>query len=193
VIPAADNEWRLEGNNLVSKLFAGTANWLGHCMSDIAGSSGSRGKGEGHIGAGLPVPFTEFLQLCDFGRFPDEKGHYQSFATVMTEVYERGYDVRHGVATSVPVIVNELLVRMVYTFKKHFYEGKIWQESMPIKKDLTLNRMLTVGTGSLCLVDFGQAAVTSWGNWVLFFSKLNIVAWARFGMLGVKELQLIES
>ena len=43
----------------------------------------------------------------------------------------------------------------------------------------------------MCLMDLGHAAVTSWGNWVKFFGELNITAWARFGMQGARELQMV--
>lgn len=51
--------------------------------------------------------------------------------------------------------------------------------------------MLTVGIGSMCVVDLGHAAVTSWGNWVKFFDGLNLMAWARFGLQGARELQAL--
>ena len=124
----AENKHELHGDTFVGKVFCGTANWFWHCISDIAGSSGSRGKGEEHIGAGLPIPFTELFQLCDFGKFENEKGQWQSFATVMTKVYEEGYDARHAATMSVPVILNELLIRAIYTIKRHFYNGLEWNK-----------------------------------------------------------------
>ena len=154
-------------------------------MSDVAGGSGSQGRG-----AGLPVPFTEFFQLCNFGKFPNEKGQWQSFATVMTKVYEQGYDLRHAVGASFPVIINDLLIRALYTLKRHFHGGVPWKECLPKGDSPEMQRMLTVGIGSMCLVDVGHAALTSWGNWVKFFSELNVVAWARLGLQGAKELQM---
>ncbi|WP_165249563.1 hypothetical protein [Adlercreutzia sp. ZJ141] len=177
---------KLRGDTISAKVFAGFVNWLGHCMSDVAGSSGSQSRGQG-----LPLPFTEFFQLCNFGKFPNEKGQWQSLAQVMTQVYEQGYDLRHGVATTVPVVVNDLLVRAVYTVKRHFVDGLGWSECLPKGDSPEMQRMITVGIGSMCLVDLGHAAVTSWGNWVKFFSGLNITAWARFGLQGARELQQI--
>ncbi|MEI2414131.1 hypothetical protein V8V50_09280 [Ligilactobacillus salivarius] len=34
--------FELVGGNFIAKVFSGIANWFGHIMSDIAGSSGSR-------------------------------------------------------------------------------------------------------------------------------------------------------
>lgn len=186
VVPGTGNGIELRGNSLTAKVFAGTINWLMHCISDVAGSSGSKGRG-----TGLPIPFTEFFQLCNHGRFPNDKGQWQSFATVMTEVYEQGYDLRHGVAASFPVIINDLLLRAIYSFKQHFVNGAAWKGSLPKKDSPELQRMVTIGVGSMCLVDLGHAAAASWGNWIKFFSELNLIAWARFGLQGVKELDLM--
>ncbi len=186
IVAGTGNGIELVGDSLTAKVFAGTMNWLGHCMSDVAGSSGSKGRG-----AGLPLPLAEFFQLCNFGRFPNERGHWQSFATAMTEVYEQGYDLRHGVATSFPVMVNDLLVRAIYTLKRHFRDGVTWVRSLPRRESPELQRMVTVSVGSLCLVDLGHAAATSWGSWIKFFSSLNIAAWARFGLQGANELEMM--
>lgn len=186
VVPGTGNGIDLKGSTLTAKVFSGSVNWFMHCISDMAGSSGSQGRG-----TGLPIPFTEFFQLCNFGRFPNEKGQWQSFATVMTEVYEQGYDLRHGVAASFPVAVNDLLIRAVFTIKRHFVDGVSWRNSLPKRESPEIQRMVTVGVGSMCLVDLGHAAATSWGNWVKFFSGLNLAAWARFGLQGANELEMM--
>ena len=176
----------LQGNTLSSKIYAGTVNWIGHCMSDIAGSSGSQGHG-----TGLPIPFTEFFQFCNFGRFPNEKGQYQTFATIMTKVYEKGYDTRHATSLVLPVMLGELLTKVAFVLKQRFYQDKDWQTVLKEINGYTAQRMLTVSTGTMCMTDLAHATATSWGQWTLFFSKLNIVAWARLGMQGVKELRLL--
>ena len=186
VVAGSDNEVEIKGKTFTAKVYAGVINWFGHCMSDISGSSGSRGRG-----AGLPLPFWEFFELCNFGRFPNEKGQWQSFATVMTRVYEDGYDLRHGMATTFPVLINELLVRAIYTLRRHFDRGLFWSECLPAGGSPELQRMLTVGIGSMCVVDLGHAAVASWGNWVKFFDGLNLMAWARFGLQGARDLQAL--
>lgn len=188
IVPAAQGGYELVGSTTISKVVAGFSNWLWHCLSDIAGSSGGRGNVDS-VGMGLPIPFTEFFQFCNFGKFPNEKGQYQSFATVITEVYEQHYDFRHGVSMSIPVVINDLLISVIYLVRRHFGMDLPWSEAMPRNGSPELQRMMTVGVGSLCLVDLGTAALSSWGNWVKFFSELNLVAWARFGLQGVHELQ----
>lgn len=186
IVRGGGNGIELKGKTPEAKVFAGAMNWFGHCMSDISGSSGAKGRG-----AGLPMPFWEFFELCNFGKFPNEKGQWQSFATVMTQVYEQGYDLRHGVATTFPVLINDLLIRAVFTIKRHFVQGVSWLECLPVSDCPELQRMLTVGTGTLCLIDLGHSSITSLGNWVQFFGNLNITAWARFGLQGVREFQMV--
>lgn len=191
IVAGTGNGIKLKGDTLIAKIFCGAANWLGHCISDIAGSSGTRGKGDGHAGAGLPIPFTEFLQFCDFGKLANEKGQWQSFATVVTEVYEQGYDARHGATMSIPVIMNELLIRVVFVLKRRFYDKLGWYECLPVGMNYSLQRMLTVGIGSMCTIDLAGATLKSGGNWVGLLTGLSTTAWARFGLQGVQELRLL--
>lgn len=190
IINGSDSTLELQGNTLPAKIFSGFVNWLFHCISDVAGSSGNRGPGAGP-GTGLPIPFTEFFQFCNFGKLKNEKGQNQTIATVMVKVYEEGYDLRHGVSTSVPVLVNDLLLRAVFVIKQHFYEDVSWTDLLRKKNEDKLQRMISVGTGALCLLDLSEAAITSWRNWVVFFSHLNISAWNRLAIQGVKELHIL--
>ncbi|MGP0761901.1 hypothetical protein ACAF95_25555, partial [Escherichia coli] len=54
--------FELKGNNVVSKVFSGFVNWLGHLFSDMAGSSGAAGRG-----SGIPIPFFSLLQFINVG------------------------------------------------------------------------------------------------------------------------------
>ena len=47
----SDGKFELQGKNIPSKLFCGIANWIGHLISDVSGSSGSKGRG-----MGIPSP-----------------------------------------------------------------------------------------------------------------------------------------
>ncbi len=134
---------------------------------------------------------VHWFQFCNFGKLKNEKGQNQTIATVMVKVYEEGYDLRHGVSTSVPVLVNDLLLRAVFVIKQHFYEDVSWTDLLRKKNEDKLQRMISVGTGALCLLDLSEAAITSWGNWVVFFSHLNISAWNRLAIQGVKELHIL--
>ena len=71
-------------------------------MSDAAGSSG--GRGNSGRGSGVPIPFFEVFLLFDFGSFQVGKDR-QTFAEVMTRVFQDGYDLRFGAAMAIPVSI----------------------------------------------------------------------------------------
>lgn len=57
--------YELQGHNLIAKVFCGIANWFGHLMSDMAGSSGASGRGSGLLF--LFSNYFSFVILGDFG------------------------------------------------------------------------------------------------------------------------------
>lgn len=196
----------LRGHNFVAKIFCGFANWFGHLMSDWTGSSGAKGRG-----SGVPIPFYNLLQLIDIGEFGK---HNQSFATITTKIFEEGYDARHSMAMAVPVLINELLIRFMYTMKSKFYYQKEWKECIPKGNVPEVRRMLLVGHGVLCLIDGVDAIIrakletankikdlTSTGKKKLknivkiedmeiinILLRMNIIAWSRFGNLALREV-----
>lgn len=174
----------LQGHNFIAKIFCGVANWFGHIMSDFAGSNSSVAKG--NRGSGVPIPFYNLFQLINFGRFGEKE--QETFAVITSKVFEKGYDSRHAMAMAVPVIINELLIRFMYTMKAHFYNQKEWKDCIPKTSVPEVRRMLLVGHGTLCLMDGVDAAIRSGGDMVQFLLRTNLIAWVRFGQLGLKEL-----
>lgn len=173
--------FELSGNGLAGKVFAGFCNWLGHLFSDMAGSSGAVGRG-----SGIPIPFFSMLQLVNIGEFGQ---HRQTFATTAVRVFEDGYDLRHGMALAIPVLVTELLTRLMWTVKQRFFHERPWCECLPSANRPELRRMLLVAHGSLCLIDTTDAALRSGGNMVQFLLRSNLVAWVRFGTAALSELK----
>lgn len=184
IITIDTETFELQGNNIISKFFCGFANWFGHIMSDWSGSSGT--VGQGGRGTGVPIPFYNLFQLMNFGHFG--KKERQTFAMITSEVFEKGYDFRHGMAMAIPVLTTELLVRFMFTMKAHFYHERDWQNSIPNANIPELRRMLLVGHGTLCLIDGVDAYIRSGGELVTFLSRTNLLAWVRFGQLSLKEL-----
>ncbi len=185
IITIETGEFELQGHNFIAKIFCGFANWFGHIMSDWAGSSGT--VGQGGRGTGVPIPFYNLFQLMDFGEFGQ---HRQTFATITTKVFEQGYDARHGAAMAIPVLINELLIRFMYTMKAHFYHKKDWKDSLPSADVYEVRRMLLVGHGVLCIIDGADAYVrsSSGAEIVTLLSRTNLIAWTRFGHLALKEV-----
>lgn len=187
-IETVNQELTLYGDNLPAKLFCGFCNWIGHVMSDMAGSSGNRGQMIGR-GSGVPIPFMNLFQICDFGELQVGENR-QTLATVMTEVFQKGYDARFGAAMAIPVLVNELMIRVLWVIKQHFFEKKSWKECIPTDKHADLRMMLLVGFGALCIMDGADAAIRSGGNALAFILRLNLIAWARLIILIFKELRI---
>ena len=175
--------FELIGTNPISKLFCGIANWFGHLMSDVAGSSGSRG--EVGRGGGLPMPFYELFGMMNFG----EIGQYhQTFATLATKAFESGYDLRFGATMAIPVILCETTIRFIWLIRQHFQYRKPLKDCIPSESNDGLRAMLLIGHGSLCLVDGADALIRSHGDPLAFFLRLNLVGWCRLAKLAIKEI-----
>jgi hypothetical protein len=180
IISIDTDNFELQGSSFIAKVFSGFVNWLGHLFSDVAGSSGAEGRG-----SGIPIPFYSLLQFINVGEFGQ---HRQTFATIAVKVFEKGYDFRHGIAMAIPVLVTELMTRITWVIKQRTYHNKPWSECIPSANNPELRRMLLVSHGTLCLIDAGDAALRSGGDMVQFLLRTNMIGWARFGTLAIKEL-----
>ena len=179
----------LRGNNMISKIFCGFCNWLGHIISDMAGSSGRRGNINGGRGSGVAIPFFELFQFCDFGSFQIGKDK-QTLATLMTRVFQEGYDLRFGATMSIPVILNEIFIKVCWIIKRRFYHKLEWKDCVSKLEHKSLHKMLLIGTAGLCLLDSIDAGIRSGGNALKFVLRLNVVAWGRLVVLVVKYLMI---
>ena len=177
------------GSDNTSKLYCGFINWIGHLISDISGSSSTREPGKTSRGMGLAMPFYSLVEACDWGNFNSD-----TFAEMMTQVYEEGYDFRFGIATAIPVVINELLVRASWTIKNKFIERKDWKSSLPTMKSDDFRLYLLMATTTFEVVDctfaLGHAVKYDSGlefNWVGFFSNVNLIGITRLTGLILKE------
>lgn len=189
----SDGKFELQGKNIPSKLFCGIANWIGHLISDVSGSSSSKGRGMGipspiwawsndviAIKAKLNIPVTEFDK---------------SVNELALKLFEKGYDVRFQTTQAIPVFINEMVVRLLYSIrrligyyisvpKKDRSWGLLWKSCEPFS-NATVKRMLTVAHGTFCIIDIGDATIRGFEkgigsfNVVEFFMRLNIVGVGR--------------
>lgn len=195
----ADEGWYLQGENVPGKLFCGFVNWFGHLMSDVSGSNSSAKSGK--RGMGIPSPLWTWtndiiaikaklgINATDFDKRLNE------FAL---HIFEQGYDARFQVAQAIPVFVNELLVRFVYSIRRligcltemkdvEMSFQAVWNKCEPFS-NATVKRMLMVAHGTFCLVDLGDAAgrgfITGAGTFNVgeFVLRLNIVGIGRFSI-----------
>lgn len=185
LISVKTDTFSLQGNNLISKIFCGIANWFGHIMSDVAGSSGSRGKfGRG---TGVSIPFYELFQFCKFGEFQIGR-EKKDLSTLAIRVFQEGYDLRFGLAMAIPVVVTELLIRLIWAIRNYFINKRPLKECIPSTKHQNLRVMLLLGNGVLCTLDGIDAAVRSGGNLLFFVMRCNLIAWYRLLFLIFKEI-----
>lgn len=177
----------LQGTNLTSMLFCGFVNWIGHLISDLVGSSSTRKEGKMGRGAGIPLPFYELFLACDFGDFDGN-----TLAETMVKVFEEGYDLRFGATMTIPVLLEELMIKSIWMLRQKFIRRKSWKDSFPTDKHADLRIMLIVGNGTLCVIDGADAAIhgVAEGNVVSFICHLNLVGWTRLIMLVFKELKI---
>lgn len=183
LISVDTKDFKLQGSTVAAKIFAGFVNWMGHLFSDMAGSSGAENRG-----SGIPIPFYSLLQFVDVGSFGQ---HRQKFATISVRVFEQGYDMRHGLAMSVPVMLTEVLTRITWVAKQWMVHKRPLSECMPFGSIPELRRMLLVSHGSLCMVDVGDAALRSGGDLIGFLLRGNMVAWVRFGYVSLTEVKAV--
>lgn len=186
----ADESFVLQGHNTSSKLYCGFMNWFGHLISDVSGSSSSKGRG-----MGIPSPFwswtNDIIAIKEkAGLSPSEFD--QTLNELALKIYEESYDIRFQTAQCIPVFVNEILVRAIYAIRRllsYFVKTKkkdrsvstMWASCKPFD-NATIKRMLTVAHGTFCLVDVSDAAIHGLGTFNVseFFLRLNIPGIGRF-------------
>lgn len=134
------------------------------------------------------MPFYNLFLLMDFGNFDGK-----SFADIAIRVFEEGYDLRYGAAMAIPILVEELSIKIIWVLKQRYYVKKEWKDCVPTSRHADLRMMLLVGNATLCLVDGIDAAIRtglSGGNPLTFVLHLNLVAWARLIILVFRELRI---
>lgn len=184
------NGFELRGSNFIAKIFCGVANWIGHCISDLVGSSGTAAAGG--RGTGLPAPGLELFQFITASVGKGDKKI--TIAQLSLDVFEKGYDARFYAAASIPVVLNDLLVRLCFVLKRYFYNGLSINECIPvdwkvIRAQPELRRMLLVSQGTFCIVDGVDAAVRSHLEILEFAIHLNFPAWKRLAFSGLIEIR----
>lgn len=182
-------DFTLQGS-IISKVFAGFVNWVGHLISDVAGSSTSKGRG-----MGLPSPFltwiNDLIVIQTQLKIPVvqlEKNMQQ----LACKVYEHGMDVRFQTTQAIPVVINECITRFLYSTRRLYQYllvvpssertvEAMWKKCSPFD-NATVKRMLTVAHGTFLLVDAGDALLRSGSDPVDFIVRLNLVGIGRFSV-----------
>ena len=220
-VPIVVNEYgQLIGDNPRAKVFSGIINWFfnvaktlanrkGHIMSDKATSQGIPGTfmsimkevsalpcfKDKQFGENLRKAYANGIgdgkKQLDLGPFNALFSGAESKVDFRTEMAV-GHELKRQ---SIPVLVNEMLVRGVYFVRRFVDEikekGSIdkinWKACIPAN-NRTIQRMVTVASGTFVAVDLADAliesAVTSGGNSAKFAEgivlRINFVNIGRF-------------
>ncbi len=190
----ADEKWELRGNSAPGKIFCGFANWIGHFISDASGSSSSKGRG-----TGIPSPlwtWTNDIIVIKSKLQLSVSETDKAINQLALDIFNKGYDSRFQTTQAIPVFINEMLVRFIYSIRRlvnYFSSTKkdersyalMWKACEPFSNP-TVKRMLSVAHGTFCLIDVGDATmrtlITGGGtiNPTEFFLRINIVGIGRF-------------
>lgn len=153
------------------------------CFKDTAFAENLRKAYQNGIGSGA--------SQLDLGIFNNLFEGASSKFDIRTEMA-----VKHELKRqAVPVVINEILVRSFYFIRRFVEQMKTkqslveieWKKLLPMN-NRTIVRMMTIASGTFCLVDLGDAAIRagiqSGGNMPVFFSKfilrVNFVGIGRF-------------
>jgi len=127
---------------------------------------------------GLPVPLMPMLQFIRVGSFGPQ-GY--TVAQISRRMYRERYDLRHGVAMSLPVLMTELLIRVFYLFEQ-LRAGKTLEEALPFGAQPKLRRMLLIAHGFAAAGNAGKVALTK--NPL----TINAPQWAALARYAVPEV-----
>ncbi|MDO4754770.1 MAG: hypothetical protein Q4A54_00350 [Parabacteroides sp.] len=190
----SDNKFELRGNNIPSKLFCGIVNWIGHLISDMSGSSSSKGRG-----MGVPSPLlawsNDVIAIKRKLNIPASEFD-KSTNDLALKLFEKGYDARFQTTQAIPVFINEMVVRLLYSIRRliRYFSATpkeersfslLWKSCEPFS-NATVKRMLTVAHGTFCLIDISDATIKGFAtgggtfNVVEFFMRFNIIGVGRF-------------
>lgn len=172
--------------DFVAKVICGIKNWFGHIMSDVAGSSGTRGH-VGKRGSGIPIPGFELFQFAGI----NPKAEISALSHFTDLMFQNGYDFRFGITMSIPVMINQALTTLFWGMRQRLCYHRTWKDILlSMKRDRQLARMQLVSTGCFTLIDVGDAALRSHGQLMLFALHLNYVGMCKFAFAGYRELTL---
>ena len=171
-------------------------NWLGHLVSDMGGSKNTSGGG-----MGIPGLFISLLK--EISSLPLLKN--TNLPQIVSDLYSKDkFDMRNELAViellgkqAIPVLINECFVRCFYFVRQLIKEKELhsewkyvhWKNVIPWG-NRTINRMLTISSGTFVVIDMADAAIRSalksGGEPATFFAnmilRVNFVGLGRFAV-----------
>ena len=214
-IPVEVNEYgKFTGNTPLAKVMSGVINWFiacagainnqkGHLMSDIATSAGVPGSLLATLKELSALPcfkdkkFSENLRKSYQNGIGDGKSQVDlgAFNQLFEGASGRIDNLTEMAIThelkrqTVPVIINEALVRGFYFVRRFIEQMKTknsisefdWKSALPFK-NRTVIRMLAISTGTFMAFDVIDAAIRSGGLNASCILRINFVGIGRFAI-----------
>ena len=165
---------------MIDGLFPRLGRMLGHLLSDANAPSS-----KGNRGMGLPVPFMGLLRMIGSSLPVGES----DLGKQIEYMYVRGYDFRHFVATSVPLLIMETMMRAFYAGKQSSIAaipfGKALVETIPMKMTTRFRLMLAIAYGTVAAVNGAKTYITQ------DVLNLNYTAWIGLVWNGFLSLKWV--
>ncbi len=180
-------------------------NWFGHEVSDMGGSKNTAGGG-----MGIPGVFLSLLkEISMLPGFKDTK-----MPKFISDLYSKEkIDMRAEFAIveylgkqSIPIIINECLVRSFYFVRRLIDEIDLHNDCAKVNwvnfipwGNRTITRMLTISNGCFAAIDLADAAIQSTIKnatpknpkfWYDFALRVNIVGEGRFIIAIVDDVRM---
>lgn len=181
-------------------LFQLLGRMFGHLLSDVNAPSA-----RGNRGMGLPAPFMGILRMFDSLPAGDS-----DLGKQIEHMYVNGYDLRQFVATSIPVLIMEVMMRVFYAVKQVKLAGSPLGEALidtiPLKMNPRFRMMLAMAYGTVAAVNGAKVYITkdilnlNYAAWLgLVWNGFHAFKWALldrnlklWGEVEQKEIEALE-
>ena len=134
---------------------------------------------------GLPAPMMGVFNLLQFGSVGKEN---QTIAEIVQGMYYEGYDFIHFCSMSIPVMLVEVIVRLLYCVKR-MKEGHGLRESLPFSKNREkvpkLETMLFIAHSLSTAINAGKICFTK--NPL----AINYPQWMAFAKYSYSQLKWV--
>jgi hypothetical protein len=108
-------------------------------------------------------------------------------------MYVNGYDARHFVTMSIPVLINEVLIRVLYIAKEIKYNNRaffeVFKETLPFNLSPRFRIILNISYGTMVAINAGKVAITkdilnaNYTMWLAFtwhtFHSMYWLVWGK--------------
>ena len=181
---------------------AGSTSSMSNTLSFVEGEgykNVAAGTFTNKVGTGLPGPLLSLAkELSALPIFKNKEG-VNKFAEWISKLFNEGFDFRREIGIlhelgkqAIPVIINECIVRGFYFVRKLCQEIKNnnvinfkdldkinWKKTIPFG-NRTVERMMTIASGTFVAFDVADAAIRSGGFNPSCLLRLNFVGIGRF-------------